>query len=152
MSSEGTVHAHYLGPSSYKCPSCHALHWIAEKKQGSPVSRPTFAECCRSGEVDLPLLDPLPAALRALYDGEDRRAKEFRKHIRLYNSALAFTSTGGPQHLLASSCDSRGPPHYKFTAKFTIILALCNHLMEQFLCSVSFMCMTIMTRWRFALV
>ena len=44
-----------------------------------------FAECCRAGEVDLPLLDLLPVALRALYDGEDRQAKEFRKHIRLYS-------------------------------------------------------------------
>src|ERR1700761_2866259 len=99
--SEGTVHAHYLGLFSYECLLCHALHWIAEKKQGSPLSHPTFVECCRAGDVNLPLLDPLLDALHALYDGQDRQVKESCKHIHLYNSALAFTSTSGPQDLLA---------------------------------------------------
>ena len=90
---------------------------MPEKKQGSTVSHPTFVKCCRAGEVDLPLLDPLPDALHALYDGQDRQGKEFHKHICLYNSALALTSTSSPQHLLGSSHDSCGPPHYKIHGK-----------------------------------
>ena len=107
------VAAHYLGTLSHQCSFCRALHWIAEKKATSSIARPVFGECCKSGEVDLPLLDPLPHDLQQLYNGRDRRAVDFRRHIRLYNKALAFTSTGGHQHLVGSSYDSRGPPQYK---------------------------------------
>jgi hypothetical protein len=113
VSVEDTVPAHYLGPFSHECHSCHALHWIAEKKSSSTLRNPLFSECCRSGDVDLPLLDPLPHDLQILYDGRHRQASDFRRHIRLYNKALAFTSTGGHRQLVGSSFDGRDPPHYK---------------------------------------
>ena len=46
-------------------------------------------------------------------NGQHVQAKEFHMHICLYNSTLAFTSTRGPQHLLGSSFNGCGPPHYK---------------------------------------
>ena len=97
----------------------HVMLYIGspKKNQGSSLCHPIFAECCRAGGVDLPLIDPLPDTLRALYDNQDRQLKELHKHICLYNSTLAFTSTGGLQHLLVSSYDSHGPPHYKIHSK-----------------------------------
>jgi hypothetical protein len=50
--------------------------------------------CCLQGKVRLPLLQPLPPALQALYDGTDCKAKSFRENIRQYNATNAFTSLG----------------------------------------------------------
>jgi hypothetical protein len=79
------------------------LHWLAERKLTSSVAQPAFSECCRAGEVDLPLLDPLPTDLQLLYEGQNHLVNDFQCHIHLYNKALAFTSTGGNQHLDGSS-------------------------------------------------
>jgi hypothetical protein len=110
---EDSVTPHYLGPFTHACRSCHACHWIAERKSSSTIRAPIFAECCKAGEVDLPLFERLPPLLQSLFDGRTRQAIEFRRHIRTYNKSLAFTSTGGPQHLDGSSYDGRGPPQYK---------------------------------------
>jgi hypothetical protein len=107
------VEQHYLGSFDVQCPHCHALHWLAEKRAKSKKTSPDFAECCKVGEVNVELLDPLPPDLARLYEGVNRQAVEFRLHIRLYNKALAFTSTGGSGHLLGTSYDGRGPPLYK---------------------------------------
>ena len=73
-----SIPAHYLGPFSIQCLSCHALHWLAKRRSNSTVSHPTFSGCCKVGDVDLPLLNPLPRDLCILYDSTDRQGIDFR--------------------------------------------------------------------------
>ncbi|GMF58247.1 unnamed protein product [Phytophthora fragariaefolia] len=75
---------HRLPPTTV-CPSCQAWKWAAESD---------FI-CCLKGRVELPPLQPAPPRLLQLYGD-----KEFRRHIRAYNQAFAFTSIG------ASSSDN----------------------------------------------
>src|SRR5215471_7334378 len=85
---------HDLGDMVVRCHHCGALHWLAEKLTNSSVRSPEFGMCCNHGKVILPAFQPPPVALRALYVAEDTQAKEFRENIRVYNSALSFTSLG----------------------------------------------------------
>ncbi|GMF47890.1 unnamed protein product [Phytophthora fragariaefolia] len=75
---------HRLPPTTI-CPLCQAWKWPAESD---------FI-CCLKGRVQLPPLLPSPPRLISLYGD-----KEFRRHIRSYNQAFAFTSIG------ASSSDN----------------------------------------------
>ncbi|KAI8388043.1 uncharacterized protein BYT42DRAFT_558739 [Radiomyces spectabilis] len=50
--------------------------------------------CCCQGKVMLPLLSPTPPILVELLRSDSQHAKDFRKNIRSYNSALSLTSTG----------------------------------------------------------
>ncbi|GMF38402.1 unnamed protein product [Phytophthora fragariaefolia] len=75
---------HRLPPTTV-CPLCQAWKWSAESD---------FI-CCLKGRVQLPPLQPAPPRLIQLYGD-----KEFRRHIRAYNQAFAFTSIG------ASSSDN----------------------------------------------
>ena len=61
----------------------------------------------------LPPLDFVPPSIQQLYEGNDECAIDFRLHVRLYNKAFAFTSTGGSGHLDGLVYDGRGPPCYK---------------------------------------
>ncbi len=90
------------------CKYCHALHWAAEA-----VEPDEYGDCCLHGKVDVPLLEPLPDDLRTLYCENTTVCKEFRTHIRYYNKAFAFTSTGGSHHLDGTVLDGHGPPCYK---------------------------------------
>ncbi len=63
--------------------------------------------------MSIKFVDPIPLELRDLYDGQNRQATEFHCNIRLYNKALAFTSTGGSGSLVGTSYDGGGPPLYK---------------------------------------
>jgi hypothetical protein len=112
MSQTG-IDPHYIGAFGLQCPSCHALHWLAEKRSSSTIALPQYAECCYGGDVQLPFLDPLPAEMRELYDGSGWRSMEFQRNIRQYNTALSFTSTGGTGHVVTSSNDGHGPLLYK---------------------------------------
>jgi hypothetical protein len=85
---------HYLGNMTVVCPKCNALHWMAERLSHSSNANPLFGGCCLSGKIRLPLLEDVPQTLRRLLESPDDDAKEFRKNIRTYNSALAFTSLG----------------------------------------------------------
>jgi hypothetical protein len=69
---------HRLPPTTV-CPSCNAWKWPDESD----------FMCCMRGKVKLPPLHPAPPRLLELY-----RDKEFRRHIRAYNQAFAFTSIG----------------------------------------------------------
>ncbi|GMF54686.1 unnamed protein product [Phytophthora fragariaefolia] len=75
---------HRLPPTTV-CPLCQAWKWPAESD---------FI-CCLKDRVQLPPLQPAPPRLLQLYGD-----KEFRRHIRTYNQAFAFTSIG------ASSSDN----------------------------------------------
>ena len=110
MTDENAVRAHDLGPFTNQCPSCRAWHWLDERRSSSTIDRPVYSECCRAGDINVPLLHDLPSSLRPFFD---RPSREFKQNIRLYNKALAFTSTGGTGHPIPSSGDGRGPPFYK---------------------------------------
>jgi hypothetical protein len=76
-----------------RCPYCKAHHWIQERTKSS-IANPQFSTCCQKGQVHLPLLPHPPPALQQLFDGSDNQAVEFRRNIRQYNLAFAFTSLG----------------------------------------------------------
>ncbi|GMF53749.1 unnamed protein product [Phytophthora fragariaefolia] len=76
---------HRLPPPITICPLCQAWKWPAESD----------LICCLKGRVQLPPLQSAPPRLLQLYGD-----KEFRRHIRAYNQACAFTSIG------ASSSDN----------------------------------------------
>ncbi len=67
---------------------------LIELHPTSSCANPQFTLCCAQGKVTLPLLAPPPEPLRRLLIGKETDAKDFRQHIRSYNSALAFTSVG----------------------------------------------------------
>ena len=50
--------------------------------------------CCGEGKVVLPSLNILPELLGHLLTATNSRGKDFRDHIRAYNSSLAFCSLG----------------------------------------------------------
>ena len=84
------------------------MHWAAEA-----VGEDDFGDCCGRGKVAVPLLVPVPPLLTRLYSDDTAQANEFRSHIRRYNKAFAFTSTGGSFRLDGTVFDGRGPPCYK---------------------------------------
>ena len=77
-----------------ECRYCQALHFDAEKLTSSTRNDKKFGMCCLQGQVQLPLLPEPPATLRDLLCGRSALSPHFHKHIRQYNSALAFTSLG----------------------------------------------------------
>ena len=81
-----------FGKMTIPCSKCNALHWLQEQLKLSSKVQPLFGTCCSNGDVQLPVLQPLPPLLFELYTAETPLAKHFRTHIRKYNSALAFTS------------------------------------------------------------
>jgi hypothetical protein len=90
---EDKVPSHNLGRMNVVCLHCGAFHWMAERHSKSSNINPTFGQCCLRGQIQLPKLEELPQPLRTLFeDADDESAKEFRKNIRKYNAALAFTS------------------------------------------------------------
>lgn len=91
---EADVARHNLGRMDVECPSCHALHWAAERLASSSAAHPRFGLCCDSGQVGLPAYPDPPLALRNLFTGDSPQAREFRDNIRQYNAAFAFTSLG----------------------------------------------------------
>ena len=84
---------HTLGCMNYKCNDCRAMMWIDEKVNKS-IRLPIFTTCCARGKVALPPLQELPYPLNILLIETDLRSRLFRQNIRMYNSALSFTSLG----------------------------------------------------------
>lgn len=50
--------------------------------------------CCHNGEALAPPLSDYPDELKDLLTGDTKESKNFRLHIRQYNSANAFASFG----------------------------------------------------------
>ena len=67
--------------------------WLDERINKSMRS-PIFTICCAKGKVILPPLQDLPSPLDTLLTETDLRSHLFRQNIRMYNSALSFTSMG----------------------------------------------------------
>ncbi|KAK1379203.1 hypothetical protein POM88_025947 [Heracleum sosnowskyi] len=85
-----------IGSADKICCDCGALMWRFEqtKKQKRTKSN-KFYLCCGNGKVRLPLLRETPPELKTLLDGANNKSTSFRKSLRLYNNAFAFTSVGG---------------------------------------------------------
>ena len=83
-----------MGHMDKECPGCKALHWVDERLSKSSERNPKFGMCCKQGAVTLPTLQAVPQPLKSLLEAQTADAKDFRKHIRRYNSAFAFTSIG----------------------------------------------------------
>ena len=98
---------------SEECQHCGALHWTAERLTKSTKDNILFGTCCNSGAVQLPLLEPPPDAIRALFTDRDPVSKEFRTNIRQYNNAFAFTSLGVPKRRIVTH-NHRGSGPYSF--------------------------------------
>ena len=89
---------HILPPMDSTCSYCHAFLYPSEVSGGRI--------CCCKGKVVLAPMTPLPTELHQLFIRRDVFAQDFRKNIRAYNSAFAFTSLGVKlDHNLASSRD-----------------------------------------------
>ncbi|PIA51519.1 hypothetical protein AQUCO_01100400v1 [Aquilegia coerulea] len=85
---------HYLGKMDVICPSCSAYHWLDERLTKSTKNKSFFGMCCLQAKIKLPLLTPLPSAIKLLYEGKNSLARSFRKDIRSYNAANVFSSLG----------------------------------------------------------
>ncbi|KAJ6536048.1 hypothetical protein B0H19DRAFT_869878, partial [Mycena capillaripes] len=102
---------HDLGRMNVKCSHCGALHWKDEKTVNSPEHSPEFGICCNHGKVVVTQLEEPLLPLRALLADNDPQAKEFRKNIAQYNTALSFTSLGvNEDH---SINNGGGPPIFR---------------------------------------
>ena len=99
-----------LGDMNICCPFCNALHWIDERVSSSRVGHPEFQMCCAHGKVKLRPLRVPPPSLYDLFVENTPAAKEFRRNIVQYNSALAFTSLGVD---VDRSVIGHGPPVFR---------------------------------------
>jgi hypothetical protein len=68
--------------------------WACERLARSSKRSPTFSLCCERSTVRLPLLQETPDPLQLYHESNLPQHKRFREQIRVYNSALAFTSVG----------------------------------------------------------
>ena len=66
---------------------------MSEKLSNSGIRNLRFGMCCLQGQVNLPPIQQWPHILQHLSDDSDDHA-QFKKKIRQYNNALAFTSIG----------------------------------------------------------
>uniref|UniRef100_A0A7I4YT97 Helitron_like_N domain-containing protein n=1 Tax=Haemonchus contortus TaxID=6289 RepID=A0A7I4YT97_HAECO len=101
---------HYDGPMNVDCESCGAEHFRSASKGG----RRTFIDCCNHGTITLKHFTCFPEELRRLLAGQDAEAKEFREHIRNYNSAFAFASIGAQLNI-----PRRGPCCFAYAVNFS---------------------------------
>ena len=76
-----------------------------------------YGECCLHGKVYVLFLPHPLNNLYMLYCSNDHHGRSFCTHIRQYNKAFTFTSTGGPGHIDGSMFDGHRPPSYKIQGK-----------------------------------
>lgn len=73
---------------------CGALMWLDERDSVSSMSKPKFQMCCCKGKKIIANLRPTPRIIADLLTENNEKSKEFRQHIRSYNSSLSFSSMG----------------------------------------------------------
>ena len=93
---------HYIGTLTNLCLFCQAQYFSAEKSN-------VYTKCCSSGKIVLPALQSPPDEIVLLYTGRHPLSNDFKKHIRNYNSSLAFASMS----CNIESNNSRGPYVFK---------------------------------------
>ena len=76
---------------THECEYCGALHFIQEAVNPSQQCL-EFEDCCKRGDVHLDPQKGVTPYLRRLFETDSPDGHHFRKNIRSYNSALAFTS------------------------------------------------------------
>ncbi|CAF3400422.1 unnamed protein product [Rotaria socialis] len=79
----------YLGRMDSKCRHCGALHFKCEIASGR---KDEYKQCYHCGSVELPSLLPYPDEMKVLLQDADVDDRNFREHVRNYNSALTFAS------------------------------------------------------------
>ncbi len=77
----------------YKYNKCEAMIWL-DKRINKSVRLPEFSICYAKGKVILPSFQELPSPLNILLTETDLCSYAFKQNIRMYNSALSFTSIG----------------------------------------------------------
>ncbi|EGG02086.1 uncharacterized protein MELLADRAFT_66624 [Melampsora larici-populina 98AG31] len=90
---------HKLGPANITCQYCFAYRWSEERTKAHQKSNSRiFQNCCKKGDVTLPLAyfeeALLPQPLMDLYTGTDTVAQEFQTNIATYNNLVSFASLG----------------------------------------------------------
>ena len=75
--------------------------WIGERISNSSISRPQFGkDCCLSGSTRIPLIPEPPQHLHQLHTEQTPRGRNFRLHIRKYNSAMAMATMGATEQVI----------------------------------------------------
>ncbi len=69
--------------------------------------------CCLSGKIKLQPINPPTDEVKNMYSGESATSKDFLKHIRGYNSRIAFTSLETKN----VEIPGRGPPTFKISGR-----------------------------------
>ena len=100
-----------FGEMNIVCSFCKALHWAYERVKGSAESTPRFSHCCHGGKIQLEQLPHPPPELERLFNGSSSQSSPFKKRIRQYNAALAFTSFVTEE--THEQPQGRGPPIWK---------------------------------------
>ena len=101
---------HRLSSCDVSCSFCGADHWIEERIQGSSKSMPRFSACCEDESIMIASFEEPPQPLYSLLIESTSCmfsrhvtylltftiwvAIEFRRNIRNYNNAFAFSSLG----------------------------------------------------------
>ena len=89
---------HSLGLFNENCQHCGAIKFHNES-----------FKCCHNGKVNLPNRLDFPEELRELFQGNSAIAKQFRRHIRIYNNAFSFAS----MHANIRPPPGNGPPCFR---------------------------------------
>ncbi len=108
---ENGIEPYSVGSMTYICSACHALMFQKELHRGS-----VFSLCCGYGKIKVPDIKPPPPMLQTLLTANSASAKDFRTHIRCYNSALALSSIG-VELGETFKFDTKGPWTYKISGQ-----------------------------------
>ncbi|KAF6138050.1 hypothetical protein GIB67_042955 [Kingdonia uniflora] len=92
------------------CTHYSALHWKDEQLSNSSIINQLFGQCCLQSKIKVPILDALPNEFQELYDGNGPHSRSFRRYMREYNAANAFTSLG--VHMDDRVPHGRGPSSF----------------------------------------
>lgn len=84
---------HEMGPRTLLCTHCQARLWPEENK-GSSGAPHGGSLCCYEGKSCSPTWQTPPQLIKQLFTSNSPRSRQFRKHARLYNSALQMASSG----------------------------------------------------------
>ena len=79
-----------IGDMVHICKHCNSYNFLDEVINDNKGGH--FKSCCHNGKVKLPKFAEIPNIIKNLFTNKDKESKEFKEHIRNYNSACAFAS------------------------------------------------------------